>query len=176
MPQEEGSVFLEFSFHLHTLNLGTTDRSGTNPFTGEAVDFHEDEGLTDDQIDGVQDVLDEYGFDGPEEDGEGYALYGDDGSSIRFRYMDLESGDAVCNVPVEITVPRITKDVLTILREVATAGGFALTSFTGEHARLIGASPTAAHRNRWPDVQSLRSMTEFRDWLVDTIGYREVPQ
>jgi hypothetical protein len=37
---------MTFSLHLHTCNLGTTARTGKNPFTGEPVEFHVDAGLS----------------------------------------------------------------------------------------------------------------------------------
>lgn len=64
---------------LHTCNLGDTARTGTNPFTGEPVEFPMDDGLTHEEMDAPQDVFEENGIDGPEPDGEGYAVFGPEG-------------------------------------------------------------------------------------------------
>jgi len=46
-----------YSFVLLTCNLGSTTHSGTNPFTGEAVEFPIDDGLTEDEIEALQETF-----------------------------------------------------------------------------------------------------------------------
>jgi len=167
-------VVQEYSFQLFTLNLGTDVRAGKNPFTDQHIAFPVDDGLTDGQINAFQNTLDGYGFDGPGADHEGYALYRDDGGYLKFRSIDLGSGDTLCNVSVELLVPVLTKDILFIIRDIVHAGEFALTSFTGEDARLISRSPTSAHLKRWPGITTLNSMSELREWLTETIGCRKL--
>jgi hypothetical protein len=123
-------MYREFSFYTHTCNFGNAVRTGTNPFTGEIMEFPVDDGMTEDEIDAVQDIFDDNGIEGPEPEYEGYAVYNDDGSSIRFRCHDLGAGDPITGIPIEIVVSNLTDEVLAIIIDVARAGNLALTSVT----------------------------------------------
>ncbi|MEZ6047849.1 MAG: hypothetical protein R3C11_20195 [Planctomycetaceae bacterium] len=110
----------EYSFGLHTCNLGDTVREGVNPFTGERVGFPIDNGLTEVEMDTVQEVFERYSIIGPEPDGEGYAVYGKAGESIRFRGGELHGKYPLVGLSVEITtVLEVTEEVAGIVLEVA---------------------------------------------------------
>jgi len=167
-------MHLEFSFYTHTCNFGDAVRTGTNPFTGETTEFPVDDGMTEDEIDAVQDIFDDNGIEGPEPEHEGYAVFSDDGSSIRFRCHDLDAGDPITGIPIELVVPHLTDEVLTIIMDVARAGNLALTSVTGEDVRLIEKQPDSTQLKRWPDAATIGSVADLRDWLNNVIGSGEV--
>lgn len=165
---------LEYSFLLHTCNLGDTARTGTNPFTGKVVEFLIDDGLTNEEIDALQEVFDENGIDGPEPQGEGYAAYGPAGNSLRFRCNDLDDGESISSIAVEVVVKELSAEILVIVLDVARAGNFALTSSVGDCVRIPDRSPDVKLLERWPDATSLSSISELRQWLKDSIGGRHV--
>jgi hypothetical protein len=164
----------EYSFLLHTCNLGDAARTGRNPFTGEPVEFPIDDGLTDDEIDAIQDVFDENGIDGPEPDGQGYAVYGADGDCLRFRCNDLDAGEPISGIAAEAVVKELSDQILTVILDVARAGHLALTSSVGDCVRIPDRTPDAKLLKRWPDAQSLSSISELRQWFEDSIGGRQV--
>jgi hypothetical protein len=164
----------EHSFLLHTCNLGESVRTGTNPFTGEAVEFPVDDGLTDDEIDALQDAFDENGIDGPEPDGEGYAVYGDEGDCLRFRCPDLDDGVPITGVAAEITVRELSNAVLAVVLDVARAGNLALTSTVGDCVRIVDRPPDRKMLERWPDAQTLSSVADLRQWLQESVGGQRV--
>jgi len=164
----------EYSFLFHTRNLGDAARTGINPLTGNAIEFPIDNGLTDDEVDAIQNVFAENGIDGPEPDGEGYAVYGSDGEYLRFQCYDLEGSAPISSIDGEAVVKQLTDSVLTIILDVARAGNLVLTSSVGDCVRIPDDSPTEILLNRWPDAESLSSVSELRRWLQETIGGRRV--
>lgn len=164
----------EYSFYTHTLNFGDKVRKGTNPFTGEATEFPIDDGMTDEEIEAIQDIFDEYEIDGPEPEFEGYAMYSDEGSSLRFRCNDLDDCDLITGIPIELVTPTLMDEMLSIILQVARAGNLAFTSVTGEDVRIVDCVPTAVQLRRWPDARTVNSISELRDWLINVIGSREV--
>lgn len=164
-----------YGFLLHTCNLGDAVRTaGTNPFTGEAVVVPIDDGLSDDEIDALRDVFDENAIDGPEPEGEGYAVYGADGDSLRFRCFTFDGDHSICDIAAEVVVKQLSDDILTIILDVARAGNLALTSSVGDCVRIPGRRPDPKLLKRWPDAQPLSSISELRQWLQDSIGGRQV--
>lgn len=163
-----------FSFGLHTCNVGDAERVGTDPFTGASVSFPIDDGLTDDEIENLHDTFDEYGIDGPEPDGEGYAVYGSDGERLRFRCDDLDGGEPITDIAAELTVKRLSDEMLLIILNVARTGNLALTSTVGDNVRIVDRAPGEDLLARWPDAESVSSAAELRAWLEDTIGGRQV--
>ena len=164
----------EYSFLTHTLNFGDKARTGTNPATGETVVFPIDNGLTDDEVEAVQDLFDDNGIDGPEPDCEGYSIYGDDGSYLRFRCHDLDAGEPVIGIPIELVTPALTDEILTIILDATRVGNLALTSGIGKAVRLTSGPPSPAQLKRWPDAATITSIIELRHWLINVIGSREV--
>ncbi len=164
----------EYSFYTHTLNFGDKVRTSTNPFTGETTRFPIDNGMTKEEIEAVQSIFDENGIDGPEPDFEGYAVYSDDGSSLRFRCNDLHDGHSITGIPIELVSVALTDEVLSIILDVARAGNLAFTSVTGEDVRTVDNVPTPLQLKRWPHAATIKSVADLRCWLTDIIGFREV--
>ena len=164
----------EYSFHLHTCNLGESARTGTNPFTGQTVEVPIDEGLSDAEIDAIQAVFDENGIEGPEPAGEGYAVYGANSDSLRFRCNDLDEGEPISGIDVEVVVTSLSDKVLATILEVARAGNLAMTSSLGDCVRIIDRVPDRSLLERWPDAQTLSSATQLRQWLQGIIGGDQV--
>jgi hypothetical protein len=165
---------LEYTFYFHTRNLGDTVRKGTNPFTGEPVEFPIDEGLSQSERDALTKVLAAHGFNGPEPDGEGYALYLPNDQSVRIRSGEFDRTERIPGFAVEIIVLELTDDILKIMLDVAQSGNLALTSVTGEDVRLVSRPDDDKALKRWPDARPLESTAELRTWLVDVIEGRQV--
>lgn len=63
------STVKEYTFGLHTLNLGDEVRKGQNPFTGELMEFHIDAGMSKKELTSVKNILDEMRASRPDDDG-----------------------------------------------------------------------------------------------------------
>jgi hypothetical protein len=163
-----------YSFLLHTCNLGSQTRTSTNPFTGETVESTMDAGLTDDEINALQDVFDENGIDGPEPEGEGYAAYRAEGESLRFRCNDLDEGEPIDGIAAEVVVKQLSDELLTIILDVARAGNLVLTSSVGDCVRVPIRDPDHKLLQRWPDAVAVSSIAELRQWLQESIGGRKL--
>ncbi len=163
----------EFSFQFHTSNLTEATRTQINPFTGEPIAIPIDNGLTEDETRRMLQVFEENGINGPEADGEGYAVYGSKGDSIRFRCSNLDDSIPVKAIACEVVVRELSDEVLAIIVDVARAGNMVLTSCTGDCARVVGRSLDAKVLTRWPDAEPLSSVDELRAWLQGTIGGRK---
>ncbi len=164
----------EYSFLMHTCNLGDQSGKATNPFTGETIEFPMDYGLTREEIDAIQDIFDENGVDGPDPDGEGYVMRRIQSESLRFLCYDLDAAEPIAEIAVEVIVKDLPDQVLTLILDVARAGNLALTSSVGDSVRIPGKKLSAEVKKRWPDAQSLSSISELRQWLQDSIGGRQV--
>ncbi|MEX2171110.1 MAG: hypothetical protein WD851_17455 [Pirellulales bacterium] len=161
-----------YSFGLNTCNFGDRFRLGINPFTGEEVRFPIDDGLSGHQIRSVKSVFALHGIRGPEPECEGYAFYGVDGESVRFRGSDFEK-DSVVSMAVEITVKKLVDEIVSIVFDVAKAGGFALSSDAGDSVRILDRELDATILARWPDAQLIRSVRELRIWIEQVIGAQQ---
>ena len=167
-------MYREYSFCAHTLNFGSIFRSVVNPFTGASVNMPIDRGMTDEEAKAVREVFKNNGIEGPEPELEGYATYGDNGSSLRFRCQKFDTINSIIGLSMELVTPELTDQYLSIILKVARSGNLALTSSTGEDVCVIDTQPNAVQLKRWPDAITIRSVVELRDWLENTIGYREV--
>lgn len=164
----------EYSFHLHTRNLGDTVRKTTNPFTGETIEVPIDDGLSQAERDALAKVLSTHGFKGPEPEGEGYALYLPNDQSVRIRGGELDGTRRITGFAVEIVVVELNEDILKIVLDMARSGNLALTSFTGDKVRLVSRPDDDKALKRWPDAKPVESTAELRAWLVDVTEGRRV--
>ncbi len=164
----------EYSFLLHTSNLGDNVRTATNPFTGETIESAIDNGLTQAEIDAVQDVFDQNGIDGPEPEGEGYAVYGSNGDHVRFRCRDLNDGLPITEIVVEIVVSQLSDEILQLLLQLARAGNLLLMSSAGDCVQIVDNKPNRRLQTRWPDIQTMSSNVNLKAWLQEVIGGRKV--
>lgn len=164
----------EYIIYLHTCNLGDKSPSGTNPFTGEPVEYAIDRGLVYSELEAVRDVFDSNEIRGPEPNSEGYAIYGSGGDSLRFRCHSLDARETIKGMTVEIVVRHLSTATLETVLDVARAGNLALTSCVGDRIRIVDREPNVAELARWPDAESISSVHELRGWIEDTIGGRKV--
>ena len=163
----------EYSFLLHTCNLGESQVTRTNPFTGEPVIVHIDDGLSVEERRAIQAVFAEHGIEGPEPDFEGYAMCSDD-DSLRFRCDDLDGDAPISNFEVEVVVKQLSDELLAIVLDVARAGNLALMSSVGDCVRIAHDAPAATLIKRWPDAEPLSSIADLREWLQQKIEGRRV--
>ncbi len=164
----------EYSFCALTRNLGDRTKPTTNPFTGESIATHIDDGLTAEEMQALKSVFDANGIEGPEPEFEGYARHWDQGDSVRFRGFELGTEQPVRDFSAEIVCGQLTGELLSILLSAGQIGNLALASSTGEDVCVIGSEPTEAQLTRWGEVRTIRSEAGLRDWLDNTIGFREV--
>jgi hypothetical protein len=166
----------EFSFLLHTCNLGEKTRTGVNPFTKETIHFPIDDGLSDSESDAVLEILESHGFEEPEEEGEGYVLSWSDRECLQLRSGAFEPiAEGISSVEVELlSVGTIPDQVLAIILEIAIAGNLALMSPTGEDVRVPAKAKLPQVLKRWPDAAVIETVDELRAWLTDTIEGRPV--
>lgn len=166
----------EFTFCMHTCRLGNRMRKGTNPFTGAAVEFPIDDGLSMGERSALRAVFDTYGVEGPEPEFEGYALYLPGNGSVRLRgFPDLADAAApAIGLSVEIVVEALSNDVLAFVLEVAREGNLALMSSTGKSVRLVTESKDPRVRMRWLDAALIATVADLRVWLEADVGSREV--
>jgi hypothetical protein len=167
----------EYSFILATCNLVDRVRMAANPFTGGPIEFPIDDGLTVAERDGIRRVFARYGVQGPEADGEGYALYLPENGSVRFRGgPDLEDSGPRSHTgfAVEIVVKDLIDNLLTFVLDVARQGNLAFMSSTGRHVRLVQESNDPKIKKRWPKAAMMPTTDALRTWLQNQIGGREV--
>ncbi|QDU79952.1 hypothetical protein Pla110_16740 [Polystyrenella longa] len=166
------STHWSYSFGIHTSNLGDRYREGTNPFTGKTTRFPIDDGLTDSEIAAIKQVFKDNGFKGPEPDGDGYAIYGRDGSSLRFRFRDLDSDPRCVSGTVEIVVKKLNTKIIGFVLDVARAGNMVITNGVRD-ALVLDRDPDAQLKSRWPDAKKVSSVSELGNWITKTVfGHR----
>jgi len=163
-----------WSFYLQTCNFGDSVRTVPHPFANKTIIVPIDNGLTKEELKAVQAVFAENGIEGPEPDGEGYALYGDDGAKLRFLSRDLDGELPITGMVVEITVKELTDEFLRIVLDVARCGNLALTSSVGDQVRLVERIPTDSQLARWPDAKPVSSVADLRASLEHDIGGTQV--
>lgn len=165
----------EYSFVLHTCRLGDRVRKGTNPFTGEPVEFPIDDGLSIADRNGIRKVFDRYGVEGPEADLKGYALYLHASGTVRFRAGDLGRKEpALSSIPVEIVAQKLTEDVLGLVLEVARQGNQAFMSARGDRVLLTKEPSDPKIKRRWPDARVVETTAALRLWIENEIKGRKV--
>lgn len=119
-------------------------------------------------------ILASHGFDGPEPDGEGYALYLADDQSVRIRGGELNGEYPITGFAVEIISLEVTDDILRIMLELARNGNLAFTSVVGDKALLVDRLDDEKSQQRWPDAKIVQTTADLRRWLIDEIGGRQV--
>jgi hypothetical protein len=132
----------EYSFGLHTLNLGDTVRRG-------AVQFNINNGMTEEELDAVNHILDEQGASPVDSEGH-RSLSMSNGTRVRIGGFLVEgfledSVEGVHSLPVELTVKGefSTPEAALVLR-IATAGNL----FVGSSADADQVATTARVADR----------------------------
>ena len=167
----------EYTFCLHTCRLGDRIREATNPFTGERIRIHIDDGLTSAELAAVRKHFDAYGVQGPEPEGEGYALYLPSNGSVRFRGgpdLDDTVSCALTGYAVEIVVSELSDDVLGFVHDVARHGNMAFMSSIGDEVCLVNEPISPKLKQRWPNAHMILTIRELRAWLENRIEGRMV--
>ena len=163
---------LEYSFNLHTANLGEKYREGKNPFTGEVIRFPIDLGLTDLEKATLKRIFRENGINGPEDDGEGYAGYFEHNQSIRFR-CNLNNDEPINGIAVEVIVKELSETILSIIIELSKQSKLVLTSSIGDCVSMFS-QPDNRHIERWGHIQIIETASDLAVWLNNEIGSRDV--
>ena len=164
-----------YGFFLHTCHLSDRVRKGINPSTGEPVEFPIDDGLTDVERNAVRRVFAKFGVEGPEPEFEGYALYIPGNGSVRFRGGEFEDDEMpIKGLDVEISVKKLSDDILRLVFEVARQGNLAFMSSIGDQVGLPSKSSGARSKKRWPEATIIESTDSLRSWLENQIGSRKV--
>jgi hypothetical protein len=166
----------EYSFNLYTCNLSDRTRPAVHPITRARLEIPVDDGLTPTERQALRVLFDEYGIAGQEPHGEGYAWYLPENGSVRLRGgPDLEAtGQRLGGFAVEITVKRLTDEVLAFVLRAAREGNLALMSFIGDRVRLVNESSDPRIKKRWPDAKVIATVEALRSWLENEIGGRRV--
>jgi hypothetical protein len=166
---------LDFSFILHTANLGDRTRHVINPFTQATLDVPIDHGFTANEAAEMAGFLASRGFTGPEPHGEGFVLRHAARDSLRLRFGQFEGpAPGVVSVGAELVVKRLDDGVLGILLELACVANCAFMSSTGKHVRLPKSRVRETLLSRWPQLRSLESVQDLREWLENDIAARKV--
>ena len=163
----------EYSFILHTTNLGDSTRATTNPFTGEQMELPVDNGLSMDQIDSVSAVLARYNVHGPDPDTHALTFECGRNEKVSFYHVEFRHGKRICNFEASALTKELSDRQLTFIRDVACAGKFALMSGVGEHVRLVEQAPDDAMLKRWPGVQTISGIAELRWWFESVLCGRK---
>jgi hypothetical protein len=151
---------------LHTRNLGTKTHQATNPFTGEQLVVHIDDGMSEAESHASSLVLAEAGASEPEPEGyrkvilrDGIVLHvnlGKKGGEI-----ELDGG--------------ITADAVEFIFRLGLASGMLIDSTSNPD--FVAVLPGQQHPGiaaRWPAAVCLQSAAELMEWISDGIENRQL--
>jgi hypothetical protein len=148
---------------LHSCNLGDAVRRGTNPFTGEPVEFHIDEGLSESEREAVKRLLSEFHAKGPDADGY-YQVTFNDETSVNVGAGPLDGSIRTVGMAFEIEGP-VTADVLRFAHRLAVAGNMSVGSaIDPDIVALVAVPQNPRVRERWPQAVVLESEDTFFQW------------
>ncbi len=152
---------------LHTCNLSTRSRTGTNPFTGATEKFPVDHGLTEAEREQVRDALAQMGA--VDADSEGYRKIecADGGEfNVGTAGIDNESPFVGCHIEIEA----LTRQVLNSMLKLARVGNMATCSSVEPGvASLTKQSSNQLIAERWPGAAVVNSPEELGKWLRERI-------
>src|SRR4051812_3770295 len=112
-----GDAPMALMLGLHSCNLSTRFRPGTNPFTGQAVRFPLDDGLTAGQRAAVRQILDDAGANEPDPDTY-RGVRCADGGAFNIAVGTINDADARC-VAFALEIDPLTADVAAVLFKLA---------------------------------------------------------
>ena len=157
------------SIALHTCNLGGSVRTGTNPFTGEPVEFPIDDGLNHSELSAVRAILGEYSAAGPDPDG-CYKIVFTKNSYVNVCAGDLDASIPCVSIKLEIEGPA-THDILRFAHRLALDGNMSVGSIVDPDVVALVAEPRDPKvRRRWPTSPVLASNDEFIKWVQENLG------
>lgn len=163
----------EYSFILHTTELGVETRTTTNPFTGEQMKIPIDKGLTSEQIDAVNGVLKTHKLRGSDPETHSLKFESGPNERVSFYNVDFVHGKRICDFEASVLTKQLQDRQLGFIWDIARAGKFALMSGIGEHVRLAEQTPTALVAARWPQVETLSGISELRWWFQNVLRGRK---
>lgn len=162
----DGKMTKHIAFH--TCNLGNAVRKGTNPFTGELVEFPIDDGLSDSERMAVQRLLSKFHAIGPDPDGY-YRIIFSDETSINVGAGALDGTSPCIGIALEIEGPA-NSDVVRFARRLALEGNMAVGSaIDPDIVALVARSEDPRIRERWPEAPILTNDDDFIKWVTEQL-------
>lgn len=149
---------------LHTCNLGNETRTGTNPFSGESVEFPIDKGLTESERDAIKLLLQQHNASEPSPEGF-YCIEFEGDSYMNVGAAALETEHPCISFKLELCGP-VTSKMLDFSRQLALAGNMTVGSiFDPGKVALVTDSDDPLIAKRWPNSPTLRTADEFNTWV-----------
>lgn len=162
----DGKMSKHIAFH--TCNLGDAVRKGTNPFTGEPVEFPIDDGLSDSERMAVKQLLSEFHAIGPDPDGYYQIVFSND-TSINVGAGALDGATPCIGIAMEIEGPA-SQDVVRFARRLALEGNMAVSSaIDPDIVALVARSDDPRICERWPDAPILTNDDDFIKWVAEQL-------
>lgn len=165
------SELWNYSFILHTCNLGNTTKLIVNPFTRQQFEVPVDEGLTHYEIEAVKNIFSNNDVRLLEVIAdEAWATYANEHAT--FKCFDLDSSNRIDSIHAELVVAKLSDELLRMILALASDANLALISDhrkTHRFARIVGRPPDERLLERWPDMEELSSVSELRYWLTEQI-------
>jgi hypothetical protein len=168
-PTTMSTNMSQYSFLLHTCNLGTKTRTVVNPFTKQQFEVPIDKGLTEGEVEAIWTIFQDHQVTLIELIAdENWATYANE--QAKFRCLDLNGPTPIDSIHAELTVPQITNEMLEMILAMASGANLALTSNDHKCVRIAGRHPNSMELARWPDAKKLSSVAELRQWLQNDIS------
>ena len=146
---------------LQTRNLGARTRQLTNPFTGEKIVTHIDDGMTEEESRAALAILSVAGASEPDPE--------------RFRKVTFRDGNSAnirlgkVRAEIELT-GGVTAEAVKFVFRLGLASGMLITSTIDPDC--VAVLPGQRHpgiTDRWPAATDLHSASELMDWIVGRI-------
>jgi hypothetical protein len=163
---------MSYSLALHTCNLGTAIRTGTNPFTGRIAEFPIDDGLAPIEKVAVRKLLTDMGATVADEDGWRTVLL-NDGSKVNVELGILDSDHPCigCGVEFEPNSPV----AVSFIFKLAQIGNMSVGSGIDPNVvALVRASPSERVTKRWPKAAITTSPDQLGAWLRKCIDEKSI--
>ena len=158
---------MSYSLHLHTCNLGTAVKKGKNPFTGDVVEFPNDDGLNRSEREAVQLLLQEVQASEPDPDGYMKVMFSDNGvANIGDGNLDDRSPCIAFAMEINMVTPQLVSFIYNLTR----AGNMSIGSSIDPSVVAL-TSPTQDKKllKRWPAAQVIESPLQLKKWLEENI-------
>jgi hypothetical protein len=164
--QQERAV--EFSLSLHTCNLGSAVRVGTNPFTGQSVSFPIDLGLTAEERDAVMQFITQSGGGEPDPDFFRRVQVAD-GNSVDVCGCDLNS-DIPCS-GLAVDCSDLSLPVATFVYGLAIRGNVSIgSSIDSRVVAAVSSKQKNLILHRYPSVALVESPAGIFQWLQEKLS------
>lgn len=153
---------MSFNLAFSTCNLGDETREMTNPFTGEKLLAHIDDGLTESERKAVLDLFKSNSASERDPDGYYYIEF-PDGSHIGVGAFTLEGTDPCVGFAVECD--RLTDAAADFLFKLSRAGNMSVGSSIDPDVVALTAAPSDDVSKRWPGASVLDDPARLAAWL-----------